>query len=226
MRSPMGRVMVLSNAQTAAAPSAGNTSAVVMGGWWHGEVDDDGDADANVSSTPPMRRPATAHVQQGYRGERYSTLARIDAQNAVRCAPCACSSSASSARSRPGRGLRRHPLRDDAPRHLRDRRGELRQALGPTPTSRSVPDDATNKGVAIAAGRVVRGSRTASCTRRRENRELLWQRQIAAGASAKGSARRRRLERARLHRQGRRRLGIRPHDGVQVEDGAPAWHFD
>jgi alcohol dehydrogenase (cytochrome c) len=84
MRSPMGRVMVLSDAQTAAAPSsAAPATPVVMG------------ALVGTVKTPTTSTPTQAELDaadaatgnwlmynKGYRGERYSTLSRIDATNA------------------------------------------------------------------------------------------------------------------------------------------------
>jgi alcohol dehydrogenase (cytochrome c) len=142
MRSPMGRVMVLSDAQTATAPSSAAPATPIVMGALVGTVK------APTTSTPTQAELDAADAatgnwlmyNKGYRGERYSTLSRIERAERGRHAR-GLHVPAGRARhvlDRPGR-VRRHPVRDDAPRHVRDRRDDVREALGRTSTSRSAP---------------------------------------------------------------------------------------
>ena len=156
---------------------------------------------------------------KGYRGERYSTLKRINVDNAGKLASRVHvpAGRARHVLDRAG-GVRRHPVRDHAPRHLRDRRRHLPEGVDPPARGAGSGDERHQQGRGHRRG--PRDSRHAGRLSLRARREDRHAAMGAAGRRLEHWRRRRRraagVERHRLRGQGGRRLGHpRPHDGVQ-----------
>ncbi len=232
MRSPMGRVMTLSDAQTAAAPASAAPAAPVVLGALVGAVK------SPTTSTPTQAEldaadGATAHwlmYNKGYRGERYSTLSRIDASNAGAMRAVCMFQLGELGTFSTG------PVVYDGILYATTHLGTY--AIDATTCAKKWehhhvavgPEmNATNKGVAIAAGRVVRGTQDGFLyALDAKTGEPLWTRQVADWRIGEG------LGAAPTIWNGLVYLAKAGGDwGIQgrmmafrLDDGAPAWHFD
>ncbi|MEO8485754.1 MAG: PQQ-binding-like beta-propeller repeat protein [Betaproteobacteria bacterium] len=232
MRSPMARVMVLSDAETATAPSSAAPAGLFVMGALVGTV-----------RQPTTSRPTQGELDgadaatgswlmynKGYRGERYSTLARINATNAGRMRALCMYQLGELGTFSTG------PVVYDgilyATTHLgtyaidattcEKKWSQHHLAVGPEM-------NATNKGVAIAAGRVVRGTQDGFLfALDAKTGDLLWKRQIADWRVGEG------IGAAPTIWNGLVYIAKAGGDwGIQgrmmafrLEDGAPAWNFD
>ena len=197
--SPMDRVLELDAVGGGRSVAASAPSAPVKIGELYGKL-----------AQPTTTRPTQAELDaadsatdnwlmynKGYRGERYSTL-DADQRRQRRQAAAGVHVPARRARhvlDRPG-GVRRHPLRDDAPRHVRDRRDDLQEAVD-APARRAGPGDERDQ-QGHRDRRRPRDSRHAGRLPLRARRE---DRRAAVGAPG------RRLEHRRGHRRRADRYG-------------------
>jgi PQQ-dependent dehydrogenase (methanol/ethanol family) len=229
--SPMNRVVVLSDAPSAAATQSAPAEQVQLG------------ALAGPVKQPSTSRPTQAELDRaddstsdwlmynkGYRGERYSRLSKLNAHTAARLKPVCISQLGELGTFQAG------PVVYDgvlyATTHLgtyaidatscRKLWTHQHVALGPEM-------NATNKGVAIADGRVIRGTQDgAMYALDAKTGEVLWERQIADWSVGEG------IGAAPLVWKGLIFTGKAGSDwgikgaimALKVEDGSVAWQFE
>jgi len=229
--SPMNRVVVLSDAASAAATESAPAEQVQLG------------ALAGPVKQPSTSRPTQAELDRaddstsdwlmynkGYRGERYSRLSKLNAHTAARLKPVCISQLGELGTFQAG------PVVYDgvlyATTHLgtyaidatscRKLWTHQHVALGPEM-------NATNKGVAIADGRVIRGTQDgAMYALDAKTGEVLWERQIADWSVGEG------IGAAPLVWKGLVFTGKAGSDwgikgaimALKVEDGSVAWTFN
>lgn len=232
VRSPMDRVLVLSDEQTASGPGAplpagplklneliGTLRQPTTNGPTQAELDA---ADASTTSW--------LMYNKGYRGERYSALRRIDKANVARLRPVCMYQLGELGTFSTG------PVMYDGIVYVTTHLGTYaidaatcakrwthhHVAQGPEM-------NATNKGVAIAGGRVIRGTQDGFLyALDAKTGAMLWKRQIADWRIGEG------VGAAPTVWNGLVFIAKAGGDwGIQgrlmafrVEDGAPAWHFD
>ena len=228
----MARVLVLSDAQTAAAPgSAASTAPVTLG--------------ALIGSVvqPSTRTPTQAELDaadsanthwlmynKGYRGERYSALARINTATAAKLRAVCMFQLGELGTFSTG------PVVYDGLLYATTHLGTY--AIDATTCERKWthhhvavgPEmNATNKGVALHAGRVIRGTQDGFLyALDAKTGAMLWKRQVADWRIGEG------IGAAPTIWNGLVYIANAGGDwGIQgrlmafrVEDGAPAWHFD
>ena len=228
---PMNRVMVLANAASDAAEQSAPPEQVQIG------------ALAGPVKQPSTNRPTQSELDhadssasdwlmynKGYRGERYSPLSQINAQNAKRLRPVCIAQLGELGTFQTG------PVVYDgvlyATTHLgtyaidatncRRLWSHQHVALGPEM-------NATNKGVAIADGRIIRGTQDgAMYALDAKTGEVLWERQIADWSVGEG------IGAAPLVWKGLIFTGKAGSDwgikgqimALKIEDGSIAWTFD
>ncbi len=232
MRSPMGRVMELTDAQTAAAPgSTAPTTPVVMGTL------------IGTLRQPTSDRPTRAELDgadasagnwlmynKGYRGERYSTLTRVNTTTAKNLRAVCMFQLGELGTFSTG------PVVYDGMLYATTHLGTY--AIDATTCERRWthhhvavgPEmNATNKGVALHAGRVIRGTQDGFLyALDAKTGAMLWKRQIADWRIGEG------VGAAPTVWNGLVYIAKAGGDwGIQgrlmafkVEDGSPAWHFD
>jgi PQQ-dependent dehydrogenase (methanol/ethanol family) len=232
MRSPMSRVMELSEAQTAGAPGSFAPTAPVTIGALIGSV-----------AAPTSSRPTQAELDdadaatgnwlmynKGYRGERYSRLARVNASTAKNLRAACMFQLGELGTFSTG------PVVYDgllyATTHLgtyaidattcEKKWSHHHVAVGPEM-------NATNKGIALYAGRVIRGTQDGFLyALDAKTGAILWKRQVADWRIGEG------IGAAPTVWNGLVYVAKAGGDwGIQgrlmafkVEDGAEAWHFD
>jgi len=232
IRSPMSRVMELSDAQTAAAPGSSDPTAPVSVGALIGSV-----------TRPTTSRPTQAELDaadtatdtwlmynKGYRGERYSSLARVNTSTAKNLRVACMFQLGELGTFSSG------PVVYDgflyATTHLGtyaidattcDKKWSHHHiAVGPEM-------NATNKGIALHAGRVIRGTQDGFLyALDAKTGAMLWKRQVADWRIGEG------IGAAPTVWNGLVYIAKAGGDwGIQgrlmtfkVEDGSPAWHFD
>lgn len=232
MRSPMSRVMELSDDQTAAAPGSSAPTAEVRIGALVGSV-----------RSPSTSRPTQAELDaadtatdnwlmynKGYRGERYSSLARVNASTA-RSLRAVCMFQLGELGT-----FSTGPVVYDGLLYATTHLGTY--AIDATTCERKwshhhVPVgpemNATNKGIALHAGRVIRGTQDGFLyALDAKTGAMLWQRQVADWRIGEG------IGAAPTVWNGLVYIAKAGGDwGIQgrlmafkVEDGSPAWHFD
>ncbi len=232
VRSPMGRVMELTDAQSAAAPrSTAPTAPLVMG------------ALIGTLHQPTSNRPTQAELDgadaatgswlmynKGYRGERYSTLTRVNTATAKNLRAVCMFQLGELGTFSTG------PVVYDGMLYATTHLGTYaidastcerkwthhHVAVGPEM-------NATNKGVALHAGRVIRGTQDGFLyALDAKTGAMLWKRQIADWRIGEG------IGAAPTVWNGLVYIAKAGGDwGIQgrlmafkVEDGSPAWHFD
>lgn len=236
IRSPMDRVLVLSDAQTAAGPGAGAGGGVPAGA-----------VQLNVALVP-LKQPSTQGPTQaeldagdaattnwlmynkGYRGERYSALRQINAGNVARLRPVCMYQLGELGTFSTG------PVMYDGIVYTTTHLGTFaidaatcvkrwthhHVAQGPEM-------NATNKGIAIAGGRVIRGTQDGFLyALDAKTGDLLWKRQIADWRIGEGVGAAPTIWNDLVY------IATAGGDwGIQgrlmafkVADGSPAWHFD
>jgi PQQ-dependent dehydrogenase (methanol/ethanol family) len=232
VRTPMTRVMTLSDAQTAAAPGSSASTAPVTLGALIGSVQQpttQGPTQAELDAADS----ATGHwlmYNKGYRGERYSSLARINTATAKNLRAVCMFQLGELGTFSTG------PVVYDGLLYATTHLGTYaidattcvkkwshhHIAVGPEM-------NATNKGVAIHAGRVIRGTQDGFLyALDAKSGAMLWKRQIADWRIGEG------IGAAPTVWNGLVYIAKAGGDwGIQgrlmafrVEDGAPAWHFD
>ena len=232
MRSPMSRVMELSDAQTAAAPGISAATATVSVGALIGSV-----------TQPTTRRPTQAELDaadtatdnwlmynKGYRGERYSRLARVTASTAKNLRAVCMFQLGELGTFSTG------PVVYDGLLYVTTHLGTY--AIDATTCEKKWshhhidvgPEmNATNKGVALYEGRVIRGTQDGFLyALDAKTGEVLWKRQVADWRIGEG------IGAAPTVFNGLVYIAKAGGDwGIQgrlmafkVEDGSPAWHFD
>jgi glucose dehydrogenase/mono/diheme cytochrome c family protein len=232
MRSPMNRVLQLSDAQTAAAPGTSAPTAPVAIGALVGTV-----------SQPTTNRPTQAELDaadaatgnwlmynKGYRGERYSTLARVNTATAANLRAVCMFQLGELGTFSTG------PVVYDGLLYATTHLGTY--AIDATTCEKKWthhhiavgPEmNATNKGVALHAGRVIRGTQDGFLyALDAKTGAVLWKRQVADWRIGEG------IGAAPTVWNGLVYIAKAGGDwGIQgrlmafkVEDGSPAWHFD
>lgn len=232
MRSPMTRVMELSDAQTAAAPASSSPSAPITLGALIGPL-----------RQPTTRRPTQAELDaaetstrdwlmynKGYRGARYSALKRITPATAKNLRAVCMFQLGELGTFSTG------PVVYDGILYATTHLGTY--AIDATTCERKWtyhhvavgPEmNATNKGVAIHEGRVIRGTQDGFLyALDAKTGAMLWKRQIADWRIGEG------IGAAPTIWNGLVYIAKAGGDwGIQgrlmafkVEDGSPAWHFD
>jgi mono/diheme cytochrome c family protein len=232
MRSPMNRVLQLSDAQTAAAPGSSAPTAPVTIGALVGTV-----------SQPTTNRPTQAELDaadaatgnwlmynKGYRGERFSTLARVNTATAANLRAVCMFQLGELGTFSTG------PVVYDGLLYATTHLGTY--AIDATTCEKKWthhhiavgPEmNATNKGVALHAGRVIRGTQDGFLyALDAKTGAVLWKRQVADWRIGEG------IGAAPTVWNGLVYIAKAGGDwGIQgrlmafkVEDSSPAWHFD
>jgi glucose dehydrogenase len=232
MRSPMSRVLELSDAQTAAAPGSSAPTAVVHLGALIGSV-----------RSPTTARPTQSELDaadtstdnwlmynKGYRGERYSTLARVNRSTAKNLRAVCMFQLGELGTFSTG------PVVYDGLLYATTNLGTY--AIDATTCEKKWSQhhvlvgpemNATNKGIALHAGRVIRGTQDGFLyALDAKTGAVLWKRQVADWRIGEG------IGAAPTVWNGLVYIAKAGGDwGIQgrlmafkVEDGSPAWHFD
>jgi PQQ-dependent dehydrogenase (methanol/ethanol family) len=232
MRSPMSRVLELSDDLTAAAPGSSAPTAPVNVGALIGSV-----------RSPTTSRPTQAELDaadtatdgwlmynKGYRGERYSSLTRVDTSTAKNLRAICMFQLGELGTFSTG------PVVYDGMLYATTHLGTY--AIDTTTCQKKwsqhhIPVgpemNATNKGVALAAGRVIRGTQDGFLyALDAKTGDVLWKRQVADWRIGEG------IGAAPTVWNGLVYIAKAGGDwGIQgrlmafkLEDGSPAWHFD
>jgi alcohol dehydrogenase (cytochrome c) len=232
LRSPMTRVLVLSDAQTAAAPGSSVATAPVTLGALIGSV-----------VQPSTRTPTQADLDaadnanthwlmynKGYRGERYSALARINTATAAKLRAVCMFQLGELGTFSTG------PVVYDGLLYATTHLGTY--AIDATTCERKWtyhhvavgPEmNATNKGVALHAGRVIRGTQDGFLyALDAKTGAMLWKRQVADWRIGEGIGATPTIWNGLVYiAKAGGDWGIQGRlMAFRVEDGAPAWHFD